>query len=547
MATQLEAHPGSPLLAQILRAAPSVPQLGALFALAAGLTLAAGVVLWAMRPSFVPLELGLGEGAAGDVIARLEASNTRYEVDPRSGTILVPGDELREIRMRLAADGLGTGEAMGLELLREDQSVGTSQFMEHARYQHALETELARTVTAMRGVEAARVHLAVPKQSAFVRDRASPSASVLLRLAPGRSLEAGQVQGIANLVASSVPHMEIGRVAVVDQHGRLLSRDLAGGELALSNRQFEYKRAFERTYTERIEDLLVPIVGAQRVRAQVNAEIDFSRNETREEAFAGSPEKLRSEQVEDQRSAGPLAALGVPGALTNQPPAGGRLDEGDGEEAAGDDRGSVSRSTTRNYELDKTVTHTRTDPGRLARLSVAVLVDDRVRAGEKGALERTPREPAEIESITELVKEAVGFDAGRGDSVVVINRSFEQPMAIEAPPEPALWQQAWFEPAVKNTLAALLMALLLLLVLRPAVRALARRADGAGGTPGESDEAGAMGLLEADRVSIGGRGGEPLPPPPRVYGDILNLAREMAAQDPKRVAMTLKRWVDGDE
>jgi flagellar M-ring protein FliF len=537
----------APMLMQLLRLGPSPAQLGLVFALAAALTLAAGVLMWAMRPNMVPLYTSLAERDAGDVVTTLQARDIPFEVDERTGMILVPSSEVREIRMALAADGLVQNESMGLELLREDQSVGTSQFMERARYQHALETELSRTIARMRGVEAARVHLAIPKQTSFVRSRSRPSASVMLKLTPGRALDNGQVQGIANLVASSVPYLELARVAVVDQFGRLLTRDSVDGELALSNRQFEYKRSFERTYSERVEELLFPIVGAGRVRAQVHAELDFSQAERREEAFTGAPEKMRSEQVQDQRGA-PIGALGVPGALTNQPPEGGTLGDAEApaESAPG---GSYSKNTTRNYELDKTVVHTRTAPGRLTRLSIAVLVDDRVSVGKKGKETRTPREQAELDSITGLVKEAVGFDEERGDSVVVINRSFEAPEAIEPPPEPPVWESDWFSSMVKNSLAAMLMALLLLVVLRPAVRALTTRAAGGaapapGAGPGDESD---FPMLESDRVSLSGSGADMLPAPPRVYGDILNLAREMAADDPKRVATVLRKWMSNDE
>lgn len=547
MATPIDASTPPPLLAQLLRLGPSAAQLGLLFALAAALTLAAGVVLWALRPSFEPLYASMGERDAGNIIAALRARNVRFEVDERSGMILVRGDEVRELRMQLAAAGLAGSEAVGLELLREDQSVGTSQFIERARYQHALEVELGRTIARMRGVEAARVHLAMPKQTAFVRNQPRPSASVMVKLAPGRVLDAAQVQGIANLVAASVPYLELGRVAVLDQYARLLSRDAMDGEVALSNRQFEYKRAFERTYTERIEELLAPIVGSHGVRAQVHAELDFSHSERREELFAGAPEKVRSEQIQDQASAGTALGLGVPGALTNQPPEGGRLGDArdvdvEGEQTAG----ASNRSSTRNFELDKTVTHTRSVPGSLQRLSVAVLIDDRMTPAARGKAERTPREQDELDSITSLVKEAVGFNAQRGDSVVVLNRTFELPPEIAAPPEPSLWEHSWFESLVKNVLAALLMGLLALAVLRPTVRALTRRNETAGLLTSDGAKLDEPFLLDSDRVTLSGRAGEPLPPPPRVYGDILNLAREMAADDPKRVALVLRKWVDND-
>jgi len=532
----------APRLAQLLRLGPSPAQLGLVLALAAALTLAAGVVLWAMRPSMVPLSTTLAERDAGEVVAMLRSRDIPFEVDRRSGMILVPDDQVRELSMQLAAQGVTGNEALGIELIQQDQSVGTSQFMERARYQHALETELARTIGRMRGVDAARVHLAMPKQTSFVRDRAQASASVALKLAPGRSLDAAQVQGIAHLVASSVPNLELARVTVVDQHGRLLTRDAVDGDLALSNRQFEYKRGFEQIYSSRVEDLLVPIVGSGRVRAQVNAELDFSQNERREEAFNGAPEKMRSEQVQVQRGAG--AVGGVPGALSNQPPEGGSLAEGgaDGEGAGG----SSSQSTTRNYELDKTVVHTREAPGRLLRLSVAVLVDDRVSVDAKGAPVRAPRDQAELDAITGLVKEAVGFNAERGDSVVVMNRSFEMPQAIEAPPPPPMWEQGWFSTLVKNALAGLVLALLLLLVLRPTVRALTARRDSGADSRRSVDDDG-LPMLESDRLSLTSDASDLLPPPPRVYGDILNLAREMAADDPKRVATVLRKWLEPDE
>jgi len=278
------------------------------------------------------------------------------------------------------------------------------------------------------------------------------------------------------------------------------------------------------------------------VRAQVNAELDFSQNERRAEAFNGAPEKMRSEQVQARGGPGMIAG-GVPGALSNQPPEGGTLGElaQTGEGAEG---GTFSRNTTRNYELDKTVTHTREAPGRLMRMSVAVLVDDRVTVDDKGAAVRAPREQAELDAITALVKEAVGFNSERGDSVMVMNRGFEMPQVIEAPPPAPMWEQDWFSTLVKNALAGLVLALLLLLVLRPAVRALTARREGDGSQAGTDGE---LPMLEADRLSLSSDASELLPAPPRVYGDILNLAREMAADDPKRVATVLRKWLEPDE
>ncbi|MFT5174992.1 MAG: flagellar M-ring protein FliF [Gammaproteobacteria bacterium] len=550
MATNLEVSPPPAAIAPLMRLAAIAPQLGLLFTMAAGLTLAAGVVMWAMRPSFVPLDVNLSDRSSADVITMLQSSQTRYEMDPSSGRIFVPSEKLAEIRMQLLGAGLAGGSTMGSEMLQEDQSIGTSTQLLNERFRLVRETELSRTIASLRGVDAARVHLALPKQTSFVRNRSRSSASVMLKLSPGRSLDAAQVQGIVNLVASSVPNMDVANVTVVDQFSRLLSRDAAGGELAISSRQFEYQKNFERSYVNRIEGLLAPIIGVNGVRAQVNAELDFTANERHEEAFASKPNNVRSEQIEDNRSEGATLAGGVPGALSNQPPAGGKVGDAAAGETTAGAAGSVAKSTMRNYELDKTVTHTRVAPGRLLRLSVAVLIDDHVVFDKKGKPTRTSREKEELDSITGLVKEAIGFNAERGDTVVIVNRAFEMPAEIESAPEPALWEQSWFDAMVKNTLAAIVMGLLLMLVLRPAVAALTRKVDAANeaSTTGPRDnDSLEFSMMATDKVSLSGASGDPLPPPPRVYGDILNLAREMANDDPKRVAMVLRKWVESDE
>jgi len=511
----------------------------------------------------VPLGDRLSAGSSSDIVSYLRGRNLPFEVDENSGMILVPDNKLQELRLQLASDGLGNGADAGLEVLQKDQSIGTSQFMEQARYQHALETELSRTVAKLRGVASARVHLAVPKRTSFIRDRAKPSASVMLKMTPGRVLDEGQIQGIVHLVASSVPYLELSRVSVVDQWGRLLSKDNDNSALGVSTRQFEFTRTMEQAYSARIESLLAPIVGQGKVQAKVNAVLDFTHKQRRDEIYTGNPQKLRSEQIQDQSTSGAGLGGGIPGALTNQPPAGGKVTTGQSAaqqnaapaaETETASNGNYNKSTTRNYELNKTISSTEDAPGRLRRLSIAVIVDDRTQVSDKGEVTQVSRDEKELDNIAALVKEAVGFDAKRGDTVQVINRRFEKTASLEALPAPGFWEQSWFSVLIKNVFAAILIALVLLLVIRPALRSLtnkseknAKNAKNADSNAAKAVPVGELARLESVTENAGAQSGDPLAAPPRVYGDILNLAREMAAEDPRRVATLLRQWVDNDD
>jgi len=550
MATDISTLAPPARFAQVMKLGSSGAQIGLLLTLASAVTLAAGVLFWAMRPSYVPLGERMGERSSADIVNYLRSRNLPFEIDNSSGMILVPDDKLRELRLQLATDGLATAESAGLEVLQQDQGMGTSQFMEQARYQHALETELGRTIARLRGVDSARVHLAMPKRSSFVRDRTRASASVMLKMTPGRVLDDSQVQGIVHLVSTSVPYLELSRVSVVDQWGRLISKDQDASALGQSTRQFEFTRQYEQTYVDRIESLLAPIVGRGKVQAKVNLSLDFTQNQRQDEIYSGNPNKLRSEQIQDQSSNSETLNGGIPGALTNQPPAGGTVGSAasaPGDAAASEQGGgafSSNKSTTRNYELNKTVTSTQDAPGRLQRLSVAVIVDDHTEVSKKGKVTRTSRDQKELDKITALVKEAVGFDAKRGDTVMVVNRPFEQIEPAQPPAAPGFWEQSWFSTLIKNVFAAILIALVLLLVIRPALRSLTNKGSASGAI--DDSSAGELARLGSDSQASAAAQAEPLAAPPRVYGDILNLAREMAAEDPRRVATVLRQWVDSD-
>jgi flagellar M-ring protein FliF len=537
----LDKAQASQMLAGLLAKLPSASQMGVVFGLAAALALGVGMVMWALRPEYSPLFTNLPDRDVIQIADELRTQSIPFEIDKNTGLILVPNERMREVRMKLAANGLPRSADLGLEMLQQDQRLGTSQFMESARYQHALETELSRTVSGMRNVEHARVHLAIPKQSVFVRNRAKPSASVMVKLFPGRSLEAGQVDAIVHLVASSVPYMESSEVTVVDQWGRLLTANEFKSAMNLTQQEFEYTRKLEESYEQRIEDLLTPIVGAGAVKAKVSAELEFAQAEQTQEEFQPDRKQVRSEQTQDQKTLGPLGAVGVPGALSNQPPGAGTTQPEKKAESDNTQPSNQSKSTTRNYELDKTIMHKRLAKGNIKRLSVAVIVDDRVKVKKNGETIREPLDQKEIDLLSNLVREAVGFNEQRKDTVFVSNRSFQAQHAIEPAEEPPLWEQAWFGTLMKQLLAATVVLLVLFAIVRPALRSLAPSRSKA-----EPNKGAVAGDVADDKLSLSARGPDHLPAPPQVYGDILNLARAMASEDPKRVAKVIKNWVGTD-
>ncbi len=539
--------PATPLTATLLRSL-GAPQLGALLVVATALTLGVGLIIWTMKPVFVPVAGQGGREDALQIIELLTASKVEYKLDASTGLVLVPQDQAAQVQMSMAANGLASRNSdVGMEILQEEPSLGTSHFAESARYQHALETELSRTISSMRNVDSARVHLAIPKQSVFIRDRAEASASIMIKAKPGRSIEEEQVNAVINLVASSIPYLESGQVTIVDQWGRLLSTgdDSTGGA---TRDQYQYARKLEKLYSERIESLLTPIVGPGRVRAIVTADVDFTMNEQTQESYEPDAQQLRSEQVDTQINRGGAGAEGIPGALTNQPPGNGTVDPQVADEANADGAGvkNETSSAVRNYELDRTITHMRQAPGSIQRISAAVIIDDRLEANEAGEPVRTPLTEEELAEYTRLAQEAVGFSEQRGDSVVVFNRAFK-PIEEILPIEPLpIWQQSWLWTMVRQVLIGLSVLLLVLLVLRPAVRRLVPVVDKQAMAALEAQHASGTALQHSgNSAEADGKSGgtEALQPPDVIYGDILNMARAMAAEDPKRVAKVVKDWV----
>jgi len=534
---------------------PLVRQVSLMVGIAASVALGVAVVLWSQSPNYTPLYGSLAENDAAQVVQALQQAGVEYKVDDGTGLVLVPTGKLREIRMSLATQNLPNGGGLGFEVLQQETGFGTSRLVESARYHHALEGELARTIATLSNINTARVHLALPKQSVFVRKKKKPSASVTLKLFPGRPLEKGQVEAIVHLVASSIPDLESTNVTVVDQKGNLLSMNQASPEMHLSSSQYEYTRTLENNLRERIENLLSPILGGERVRAEVSADIDFTISEQTQERFNPDQPALRSEQLNEAgSSAGPVQ--GVPGALSNQPPAAGAAPQiaAGAPGAEGEIAGNSSRQSTRNYELDRVISHTRNSLASLRRLSVAVIVDDIAEVADDKTVSYRERTPEELESIAQLVREAVGYSPQRGDRVKVINSRFIQPEPIEALPEPSILEQAWVWDAAKQAGGFILVVLLIFMVLRPTLKKLTETpstemvpagATASGTSEGEAPAS--AGKSDAGEGLLVGADGEPIRlPGPGGYENVMEAARELVNEDPKRVAQVVKTWMSKD-
>ncbi|MFK7974633.1 MAG: flagellar basal-body MS-ring/collar protein FliF [Halioglobus sp.] len=532
---------------------PVVRQLQLLIGLAASIALGLGLFQWASTPDFTPLYGELSPSASAEVVTALDSRNISYKLDSRTGMISVPGDRVRETRLQLAGEGLPAGQSTGYGMLNQEAGMGVSSFMEKARFDRATEQELSNSIASLDSVRAARVHLALPPQSAFVRKKNKPAASVLVSLYAGRELSDSQLAGIIHLVAFSVPGLEAEQVSVVDNKGKLLSSQNTNDQFAGTKENFRFTQELEEIYVDRITQILVPILGAGAVRAQVTADVDFTVIERTSERY--EPESsVRSEQLVEENMAD-VGARGVPGTLSNTPPPDAEV--GDEPQAIARAEGAApsrsSKRQMRNYELDKTISHVRETPGSLQRLSVAVVIDYRETTDEEGNVQRVPLPEEEIAEVTALVKEAVGFDEARGDRVNVVNASFVIPPEMEPLPEAGILEQEWFWRSGKFALAAIAIFLIIFMVLRPLLQTstepaltMPALAVPAGMDPAAyaAGEGGAMG---EDRVTLGAQQGvAAIPPGAPAYHQQLSMARSMVEGEPERVANVVKGWVAAD-
>jgi len=525
---------------------------------AALIALIVAVALWSRQPDYRVLYSNLEERDGGAIVAALNQMNVPYKFADNGGALMVPAERVHETRLQLASQGLPRGGAVGFELL-DNARFGSSQFAEQVNYQRALEGELARSIEAVHSVQHARVHLAMPRQSLFVRERQAPTASIVLNLYPGRSLSDSQVSAIAWLVSSSVPELTAENVSIVDQNGRLLSAPGGQGR-GMDADQLRYVRELEQRTVERILTLLNPLVGAGNVHAQATADVDFSQREQTSEVYGPNQEPgkaaVRSKQTSDSTHRGVNPPEGVPGALTNQPPLNATAPialppavqppdnaqpgqagaEGQptpaqlaAAQAAASQPGSSRRDATINYEVDRTINHVKESSGVLRRMSVAVVVN--YRPDEDGEMQPLP--PEELEKLNRLVREAMGYSEARGDSLNLANSLF-----TDVEPTIPLWQQPEWVDLGKSLAGYLIAALILFWIWRKIGRPLMQRYL----DPIVDTEAIESAREEAQRQAEAEVRAQKL----SRYEDNLQTARNLAQKDPRAVAMVLRSWIEKD-
>lgn len=529
---------------------PIVRQVGLLIGLAASIAIAIAIVLWMNKPNYTMLPGQLSGETLNDVIGVLERNNISYSIDTDSGSVMVESSKVNEAKLKLAAENLSMKFGHGFEAIDKDQGFGTSSFLQKARYQRALEGELARTITSMRSIKSARVHLALAKESAFIRNKREASASVFISTVPGYSIEKNQIAAITNLVASSVANLKNSQVTIVDDKGGLLSNVDADNLMGLTTSQLDYTRNIEHTFVSRIERMLNPIVGLGNVRAQVTAEIDFTQTESTEEVFNPDLPAVRSEQSSEEQTKG-ASQGGIPGALTNQPPVNANAPEQANQQAGTVNKEGSNRSSrrsTKNYELDKTISHIRHRTGNVKRLSVAVVLNNKILPGAAPvaaagaaavvpAVQTIPYTQQELENITRLIQESVGFNVLRGDSVNVINVPFTK-VEVESLPEQGIFEKQWVWDIAKQVLGALVVLFMIFGILKPVMKNLAVR-------PVEERIVSEDGEdLEDDQLSLSGREEKKMLDLKASYEESLQHAQNLAVQEPKRVVQVVKNWIE---
>jgi len=529
-------------------------QVSLVIALAASIALTIGILMWSQDKPYTLLFGSLDAKDINEVVQTLDQEQVIYKIDQASGGILVPSDKVHALRIKLAAAGYPKQAATGYQLLDVEQGFGISQFKETTQYHRALEGELAKSVSSINSVKSARVMLGLPKRSVFVRKVQKPSASVVVKLYPGRSLNDEQVSAIVYLVSSSIPNMDIKDVTVVDQQGNLLTGDTSSsGTLNMSIKQLDYTRMVEETLSSRIVNLLAPIVGGEsKVRAQVTAELDFTQQEQTRENYEPDPSAIRSEQevTEINRNEGPI---GIPGALTNQPPRAGLAPE-EGYTPGNDPnlRNSTEKKT-KNYELDRTISHIKNSVGNIHRLSVAVVLDDKTALDEEDNIVRTPMTDDELLRYRQLVSDTVGLDEARGDTLTVVNASFVVAPMEELEQAP-VWQESWFWDLVKQVLAGLAVMIIIFGVIRPMLRDLSKKEESILAYPEDVPEEEEQ-LENVDEISaaLEKMNEDVEQTAAEAVADssdereLLEKVRTMVAADPKMAAHIMKQWMTGEK
>ena len=511
--------------------------------------------IFTMRePAMTQLFPRLGEEDKGLVMQNLEAQGIKAKLDSSTGQLLVPRNDYYRAKMQLAAAGLPKASVTGYDLLTA-LPLGASRAVEQVKLKQAQESELARSIMEIRDIEGARVHLALPERSAFVRDQTPPSASVFLRLSPGRSLSVGQVQSITHLVSSSVPYMPVASVTVVDQSGGLLTNPSRDTELGLSSQQLDYKTQVEKLLRERVANLLTPIIGTGNFNSEVNADIDFTRTEQTNETFDPTTQIMRSQQETIQESSD-ARARGVPGATSNQAPNTPSLTPTPPANSAtgSDSTRNKSSTTVRNYEVSKEIRSTRRATGDIKRLTLAVVVRSGTSLDENGKTVEKPLSDEEKGRLTQLLQEAVGYSADRGDKLTIISSSF----AEEKKYETRSWFDApWLEDAIKQLAIVLILGVVVLGALKPFLERLldrsmtaATRADepaiAEDGTTIEVREGESLEQIKARLKPKKSTISPEMLDTANTYDDKVTLSRMLVGDDATRVTAVLKSLIQRD-
>ncbi|ASP40599.1 flagellar M-ring protein FliF [Bacterioplanes sanyensis] len=521
-----------------------VRQIAVIAGIALVIALAFAILIWSQEPSYKPLIHRLQDHNAQDIVEILQREGIDFQVDPSSQILMVQSGDVHNARMKLAAASLIDEKTVGLEVLEQDSALGTSQFIENARYRRGLEGELARTIASVNAVRNARVHLALPKESVFVRDKRSPRASVFVELYAGRDLTKDQVEAIVNLVASSVSDMDRSDVSIVDQHGNLLSKIEQQAEDFMVTRQLEYTQKVEDSLVQSVNNILKPVLGSENYKAEVSADVDFTVQEQSEELYNPDLIALRSEQLVDEENVGKPNG-GIPGALSNQPPVDAQVPEQANGGAGGANPTQRRSEATRNYEVDRTLSYKQHQIGRLRRVTVAVVVNDRETLNPDGEVVFAPWAEADLQRLEILVKDAVGFNAARGDSVNVINSPF-MGKGEATLGEPDFWTQPWFWEIMKQVLAGLFILVLIFGVIRPTVKSIARRGQEESTNILDELEDAEAGL-DDERVTLAGVDEFLLPGASESFERQLDALKGLIAEDPARVAQTVIKWVNDSD
>lgn len=517
---------------------PLIKQVVLLLGLSGSVALGIYIALWSRTPDYVPLYHQLNNKDSGDVVEALQRGNFQFKIDDKTGLVLVDSAKVQDARIKLAGQGIPNHATSGFEILDKDSMFGNSQLLERARYVRALEGELEKTITSIEHIKSARVHLGIPKQTSFLKDKRDPSASVFVDIYGGYKLDADQIAAISHLVASSVQGMSAQNVTVIDQNGKLLSAS-GSDSISAAAKQLDYTHKLEKNYAQRIQALLSPVLGYDRVKAEVTALVDFTSYEETSENYDPSKKAIRSEKISDVQKGSEVSA-GIPGAQSNQPLTANQKPSQAAQPAQAQKPAepqqvvNVNKNEVRNFELDRQIKHQMNLPGKIVRLSVAVVVDDKVSYDNAGKAKKTPLTPDEVKKIEGLVKDAIGFDEKRGDRVTVINSSFAPTEPVAQIPKEKFLDKPWFTSLTKQLLAAALVLALLLFVLRPIFKSLTNIASFKATL--------AKQLSSQDTSQILDSKGRKLS-----ESEYQLRIKEIINEDPKKAAQVVKQWIGVDD